>query len=158
MAAESGRKGSQENLGTMYYEGKKGVQQDFTQAMKWFRRAADQNSKYSQFKIGDMYYKGEGAAQDFAEALKMYRKVAERNDDPGITTDAQLKIAEMYYKGEGVPKDFVQAYMWLAILLKDSRFDSKATTLSNALAAKMAPAQIAEAQRLAREWSDSHAS
>ncbi len=61
----------------------------------------------------------------------------------------------MYYKGRGVPQDYVQAHMWLN--LAASRFPQgtdrdMAVKIRDILAAKMTPAQIAEAQRLAREW------
>ena len=43
MAAEQGRAGAQVNLGLMYYNGQKGVPQDYIEAMKWFQKAAEQN-------------------------------------------------------------------------------------------------------------------
>jgi TPR repeat protein len=56
----------------------------------------------------------------------------------------------MYATGQGVPLDDVQAYQWFSISL----------ALGNAISAKnrervagrMTPAQIAQAENLAREW------
>ena len=163
-AAEQGRQHSQNNLGIMYYTGKKGVPQDYAEAMKWFRKAAEQKPKYAQyaqFKIGDMYYNGHGVPQDYAEAMKWFRKVAEQKYDVALMKDAQFKLSDMSYRGESVPRDFVQAYMWLAIILITSRatsFDDQGTDWFNKLASKMTPAQIAEAQMLAEEWTKTHAS
>ncbi len=163
-AAEQGRQDAQNNLGIMYYNGKKGVPQDYTEAMKWFRKAAEQKPMYAQYaqvKIGEMYYNGDGVPQDYAEAMKWFRKAAEQKYDVALMKDAQFKLSDMYYGGEGVPRDYVQAYMWLAIILITSRaasFDAKGTDWFNKLAVKMTPAQIAEAGRLAKEWTEGHAS
>ena len=40
-AAEQGHVRAQSSLGVMYYQGE-GVQQAYTEAVKWFRRAAEQ--------------------------------------------------------------------------------------------------------------------
>jgi TPR repeat protein len=59
----------------------------------------------------------------------------------------------MYLNGEGVPQDYVQALMWFN--LAASEFDGsceEAHKIREGIAAKMTPAQIAEAQKLAREW------
>ncbi len=64
----------------------------------------------------------------------------------------------MYYNGHGVPQGYVQAHMWfnLAAARYDTIFQSKPHDLAasnrNRVAAKMTPEQIAEAQKLAREW------
>ena len=61
----------------------------------------------------------------------------------------------MYGKGLGVPQDYVQAHMWNN--LAASRFSpgerrDKAVKNRDIYAKKMTPAQITEAQKLAREW------
>ncbi len=56
----------------------------------------------------------------------------------------------MYFKGRGVPKDDVLAHMWLN--LAAVRGLETARTLRDRLAEEMTPAQVANAQRLAREW------
>ncbi len=61
----------------------------------------------------------------------------------------------MYGKGRGVPQDYVQAHMWLnlaASRLPPGTGRERTVKNRDILAAKMTPAQIAEAQRLAREW------
>ena len=88
--------------------------------------------------------------QDYAEAVRWYRKAVDQSH-----AGAQNNLGLMYAKGEGVPQDFVQAHMWFN--LAASRFplgegrDIAAKTRHN-LAKHMTPAQIAEVQRLAREW------
>ena len=56
----------------------------------------------------------------------------------------------MYENGEGVPQDFVQALKWFD--LAASGGDDAAGKNRDSLAESMTPDQIAEAQRLAREW------
>jgi uncharacterized protein len=61
----------------------------------------------------------------------------------------------MYAKGEGVSQNFVEAHMWLNVASANSVDAASRVSAANArefVAAKMTPAQIAEAQRLASEW------
>ncbi len=61
----------------------------------------------------------------------------------------------MYEKGQGVPQDYVQAHMWYNLAASHFAPGSdrdRAVKNRDILAAKMTPAQIAEAQRLARKW------
>ncbi len=56
----------------------------------------------------------------------------------------------MYGNGMGVTQDLVQAYVWLSL----AAAQGNAVALGNrdTAAGLMTPEQIAEAQRLAREW------
>ena len=88
----------------------------------------------------DAYEKG-----DYATALKEWRPLAAQGN-----AAAQALLGMMYEEGQGVPKDYVQAYMWLSLAAAQGY--ERATKLRDKLAEKMTPAQVAEAQRLAREW------
>ena len=59
---------AQISLGIMYANGQ-GVPQDYAEAVKWFRLAADQGDATAQFNLGIMYAKGQGVPQDYAEAV-----------------------------------------------------------------------------------------
>ena len=63
---------------------------------------------------------------------------------------AQLNLGDMYEKGQGVPQDYVLAHMWLN--LAAAQGIEIAGEIRNLLAKNMTPAQIAKAQRLARQW------
>jgi len=67
---------------------------------------------------------------------------------------AQSTLGYMYKIGQGVPQDYVQAHKWynLAASKLTGRLRASATKLRDRVATKMTPAQIKEAQRLAREW------
>ncbi len=59
----------------MYHTGQ-GVQQDYAEAAKWYRKAAVQGVAAAQYNLGLMYTNGHGVTQDYAEAVKWYRKAA----------------------------------------------------------------------------------
>ena len=67
---------AQHSLGVMYANGLS-VAQSYTEAVKWYRKAADQGNAKAQHNLGVMYYNGMGVAQDYTEAVKWYRKAAE---------------------------------------------------------------------------------
>lgn len=96
----------------------------------------------------DAYQRG-----DFETALRLYRPLAEQGN-----TDAQFLLGEMYAKGQGVPKDYALAYMWYNLAAAQSPTNAAWADRSNPsinrdeLEKLMPPDQIAEAQRLAREW------
>jgi TPR repeat protein len=143
-AAEQGDASGQSNLGVRYELGQ-GVPQDYAEAAKWYRRAAEQGNANGQYNLGLMYDNGKGVPQDYAEAAKWYRLAAEQGDASG-----QSNLGFMYDTGQGVPQDYILAHMWFN--LAASRGDSKAPENRDVVAGKMTREQIAEAQRLAREW------
>jgi TPR repeat protein len=97
---------AQHNLGNMYRNGE-GVQQDFKQAVAWYRKAAEQGTAEAQHALGSMYYKGKGVQQDFKQAAAWYRKAAEQGD-----AAAQYNLGYMYRNGQGVQQDPKQAAAW----------------------------------------------
>lgn len=146
-AAKQGDANAQFQLGCTCAEGL-GVLQSDAEASKWYRMAAEQGHADAQYTLGLMYAEGRGVPQDDAEVVKWFRKAAEQ----GMAL-AQGKIGVMYAKGQGVPRDYVLAHKWIALFAArgDARSDTTAKML-DFLASEMTPAQIAGAQRLAREW------
>ena len=65
--AAKGDASAQSNLAGLYHDGQ-GVQQDFSQALKWYRLAAVQGMPKAQSNLGFMYANGEGVPQDFVRA------------------------------------------------------------------------------------------
>ena len=51
----------------MYANGQ-GVRQDYTQAVQWFRKAAEQGDAKAQYNLGVAYDNGHGVRQDLALA------------------------------------------------------------------------------------------
>jgi len=54
------------------------VSKNRPEAIKWFRRAAEQGDTDSQFNLGQFYISGKGVPKDSAEAAKWFRKAAEQ--------------------------------------------------------------------------------
>ena len=77
------------------------------EAVKWYRKAAEQGDANAQNSLGVMYYKGEGVPRDHQEAVKWYRKAAEQGH-----AGAQFNLGLMYHQGEGVPKNATEAVRW----------------------------------------------
>ena len=101
-----------------------------------------------------MATKGQGVPQDYAHTLEWFCKAAEQG-----YAKAQNILGVMYRDGWGVPQDYVQARMWLN--LAASRFPpgtdrDHAVRNRDFVAKHMTRAQIAEAQRMAREWTAKH--
>ena len=147
-AAEQGDADAQFDLGYMYNNGE-GVPQDHAEAIKWFRKAAEQGDASAQFDLGYMYNNGEGVPQDYAEVVKWFLLAAEQG-----YASAQFNLGVMYHQGEGVPQDYLQAHKWfdLAASRSSGQDGEKFRKTRDRLAGTMTPEQIAEAQRLAREW------
>jgi TPR repeat protein len=133
----------------MYANGR-GVPQDYVEAVKWYRKAVEQGNAGAQFNLGVMYANGRGVPQDDAGAVGWWRKAAEQDH-----ASAQFNLGVMYHYGQGVPQDDVQAHM--RYNLAASRFppgEDRDTAVNNRdkIAKRMTPAQISEAEKLAREW------
>jgi len=149
--AENGDPRAQSLLGRLYYRGR-AVRQDQVEALKWFRRAADQGDAIAQFNLGVMYSEGQGVPQDNAESAKWYRLAADQGNP-----QAQYNLGLWYAQGAGGTPDNVQAYMWFNLAAArfppgDTRGRSLAASSRDAVATDMTSEQIAQAQKLARDW------
>jgi uncharacterized protein len=151
--AEQGDTRAQSTLGLLYYRGSKDVPRNEAEAAKWFRLAADRGDSTAQFNLGVMYSEGQGVPQDHAKAVKFYQLAAEQGN-PQALYNLGLSSAD---GDDGMAKDLVAAHMWFNLAAarfpgSDSRARNLAVSSRDAVALQMTPAQIAEAQRLAREW------
>ncbi|MCZ6812815.1 MAG: SEL1-like repeat protein, partial [Alphaproteobacteria bacterium] len=65
---------------------------------------------------------------------------------------AQNNLGLMYEAGRGMPRDYVMAYLWFARAAAHAGLDrDKAARNRDQVEAKMTPAQVEAAKRLARE-------
>lgn len=103
----------------------------------------------AQWRLGMMYENGKGALQDDDEAIRWYREAAEQGH-----AFAQVSLGNMYAEGRGGPQGEMAAYMWfnIAASAPDPISALSGKWRRDEIAAGMTPAQIAEAQRLARDW------
>lgn len=118
---------------------------DYATALRLLRSLADQGDASAQYNLGVMYAKGHGVPQDYAEAAKWYRLAADQGD-----ASAQFNLGIKYADGQGVPQDYVLSHVWFN--LSAAQGNKIAAKNREVVVGRMTPAQIAEAQKLAREW------
>ena len=112
-------------------------------------RCAEQGDARAQYNLGELYANGDGVPEDDAEAVRWYRLAAEQG-----SAIVQTNLGLMYANGDGVPEDDVFAYMWWN--LSAAQGDETARSNKDIIEQEMTREQIAEAQRLSREWIETH--
>jgi TPR repeat protein len=123
------------------------------EAARWFRAAAEQGDLHAQSRLGRMYLAGQGVVQDWPEAVRWLRIPADQGD-----AEAQLALGSAYFLGgTTLLRDYrVEGHKWINIAA--SRLEGErltvAATARDQLAQIMSRAEIAEAQKRAREWQD----
>jgi TPR repeat protein len=93
-------------LGDAYRLGE-GVSKDLTEAVNWYRRAAEQGNEWSQYMLGQAYSHGYGVQKDDSTASEWYFKAAKQGN-----AKAQFYIGVAYSSGIGVPKDEGESEKW----------------------------------------------
>lgn len=78
--AKKGDPDAQFNVGHAYEQGA-GVRRDMSQALSWYRKAADQNHDYAQYSIGLFYEQGLGMKKNTGQAKKWYRLAAKNGNE-----------------------------------------------------------------------------
>lgn len=97
---------AQLSLGALLYYGTA----DTAEAIRWIRKAAEQQHAPAELHLGQMYEFGFGVARDDIEALAWYRRAAEHG-----SASAQRVVGEFYRKGRAVPEDAAEAARWFQI-------------------------------------------
>lgn len=118
---------------------------DYNAALQEWRPLAEQGDANAQHNLGVIYEYGYGTRQDYKKAMSWYLKAARQ----GLAA-AQYNLGVMYHNGEGVPRDYVQAHMWFSIAGENGI--EEVTRNLDIVTKKMTSTQVADAQRLAREW------
>ena len=109
-AAEHGSAEAMVYMGNYYSSAKTeftGVPKDDSQAVNWYRKAADAGNASGMGELGTMYQAGHGVEEDAWQAMRWYRKAAEAGD-----TVAMRNLGELYERGIGIELDYRQALSW----------------------------------------------
>lgn len=77
---------------------------NFTEAMNWFKKSADKGNETSMFNIGYMYY----SEKDYDNSYKWYKKSAEKG-----YANAMYNLSLAYLDGLGVSKNEAEAIKWM---------------------------------------------
>jgi TPR repeat protein len=96
-----------------------------------------------------MYENGRGVAQSYAKALALYRKAAEKGNAMALNN-----LGHLIGNGMGVRRDRIEGLKWFS--LAAARGFEAAKIGRDQSRSILTPAQIAEAQRRAREWERKH--
>ena len=94
-------------IGDDYYYGRNGKKQDYAEAVRYYREAAEQGHADAQYHLGICYYWGHGVDASETEAVKWYRKAAEQGH-----ADAQYRLGFCYEYGRGVDESKTEAVKW----------------------------------------------
>ena len=97
-SALSGNPQAQYELGQMFEFGR-GVPQDFTEALKLYTLAAEQEFAKAEYALGLLYEHGRGVVANANEAADWYEKAANKGD-----TWAMNNLAMIYSYGKGRPQ------------------------------------------------------
>ena len=175
--AENGDIQAQYMIGRIYFH----HLQNYSEAAKWYTKAAEKGHAAAQYGLANMYRNGRGVPQDTDVGMKWHLKAAEGGD-----AAAQNHLGFMYYYGRGVPQIYAEAVKWhrraaeqghaisqynLGNLIRSGKgvqqdyveaykWYNLAAAQGNdlarldleRLAKKMTSAQIVEAEKLARDW------
>jgi TPR repeat protein len=104
--AQRGEFSAEHVLGLLFEFGQ-GVPKNATQAVAWYRKAAERGFAVSQTALGNSYTNGFAVQRDYAQAANWYLKAAGQG-----FAEAQSKLGGLYYNGQGVPQDYAQAFVW----------------------------------------------
>jgi hypothetical protein len=83
------------------------IEKDPAEAVKWYRKAAEQGDANAQFNLGLCFEDGQGVAMDPVEAVKWCRRAAEQGH-----ADAQFNLGWCFMDGLGVANDLGEAAKW----------------------------------------------
>ena len=139
--AENGDAKAQFALGDKY-----AVEKNFSEAAKWYEKAAEQGVVDAQNNLSGAYFDGRGVEKNYAEALKWFRKAAEQGN-----VLAQYNLGNAYYNGKGVEKDYVEAYAWYNIAATSQLLAASVKNRQDDLEKEMSPDQIVAAKKRTEE-------
>lgn len=101
-AAEEGSAEDQVLLGTYYKKGEFGLTQDFDEAVRWFKKAAEQGDAYALFDLAMCYADGLGVKKNWEQAKHYFTEAAlavgSYEDDVTLNSrDAIRRLSESVY-------------------------------------------------------------
>ena len=144
-AAAQGMPEAMVNLGRVYYFGDYGIRQNYPEAAKWLSQAAAKGNAWAQNTLGVMNEIGLGVKRNRATAVELFRKAAEQGD-----AKAQSNLGRMYARGLGAERNLALAYQWLRLSVEQNEITAQ--KVLDEVQPEMTPEQIAEGERLARDF------
>lgn len=114
-AAQAGDAWAQTQVGLFFEQGT-GVQQDYSQAARWYRQAAENPvcAPEAMKNLGQLYEYGAGVSEDWTTAAQWYQRGAALGN-----ASSETALARAYQFGVGVPQDRQQAIFWQQRAIND---------------------------------------
>ena len=98
-----------ESIVDAYYDGTVSTGADPDKAFEWAQKGVDEGSAYCMYKLGEMYYYGQGTEVNLTEALDWLTKASEAGEPM-----AMYPLGLMLVEGtDGIPKDEEAGIKWL---------------------------------------------
>jgi TPR repeat protein len=112
-AAAQGEPDAQNDLGLLFRFGaafyhRSGIEQDKTEAVKWFRLAAEQGLDRAEYNLALCYLSGDGVAKDPSEAFRWQSRAAAQG-----RAEPAYSLGLMYLNGDGVSPDAARGLDWI---------------------------------------------
>lgn len=120
--------------------------QDYTRALEWYQKAADQNHRLAQFNLGQMFAHGQGMPKSDSMALMWIRRAADGGD-----AGAQYNMGDRYARScsHGSEMDAaesrIEAYKWFTLAAAQDYRD--ALLRSDSATMRMAREEVTEGNR-----------
>ena len=89
------------------YENGTGVSQNDSEALEWYRKAAENGNAKAQLELGKKYFEGRGVSKNASEAVGWYTTAADNGN-----VEAQLELGDRYFDGRGVKQKYSTAAEW----------------------------------------------
>ena len=82
----------------------------YSEAVKFYRMAAETGNVDAQYALGNIYFQGAGVAKDYSEAMKWYQMAAQQGHG-----GAQCMTGHLYARGLGITQNSDEAARWYSM-------------------------------------------
>lgn len=106
-------------IGARFTEGR-GVKNDFAEAAKWYKLAADKGFALAQYRLANFLEKGTGVAPNISEAKRYYEMAANAGN-----ASAMHNLAVIYASGKDGAQDYAKAVEWFTKAAEHGVSDSQ---------------------------------
>lgn len=152
-AAMRGDALAEQALGAVYANGQGDLAHDDAQAVFWYRKAADQGFPTAQDALARAYENGIGVVKDTVKARGLYLAAADQADQNAVRA-----LCRDYPQEPATKRDYVEEYQWcdlaqsVAAITTTEGFDPFVDEDKKQAAAKLTPADIADAEKRVAAW------
>ena len=120
--------------------------EDYTEAMSWYLKAADQNHHLAQFNLGQMFARGQGTERNDSTAVMWIRRAA-NGGDAGAQFDLGNRYGRSSFAGAEADagESRIESYKWFKLAAVQGY--RNADTRSDSAALHMTREEVTEGDR-----------